>query len=348
MGMAASQARYLELEARQTNVEFQGQQINQQRTELSEVSNGLFTQLMGLQVPTAPSSTNYTTTDYTFNNGANSCTIAEGGIQTLTGDPNYNATVTYTYTTTPYTGIGQKRTDLGVKNMGDAVNPIYWLTDGSAPPSVNKVKLTQCSKNDSNYAAETTALTQIVTDNPGTTIADKTKGFDPTNQVTEDATIGNIWQYSTNGTTYYYTANELATASGLGGAATTTNGYYAANINKSNTTTEKAYVTQASSGRYSSIQLQSTGSTNFDLTTTTSTDSVAYNDAMNEYTYQQAAYEQQVTNINAKTSIIQNEDKTLELQLAQLDTEQKALSTELESVKKVIDKNIETTYKTFS
>ena len=32
MGMAASQARFLSLTARKTNVEYEGQQINQQRT----------------------------------------------------------------------------------------------------------------------------------------------------------------------------------------------------------------------------------------------------------------------------------------------------------------------------
>ena len=35
MGMAASQARFLGLTARKNNVEFEGQQINQQRTALS-------------------------------------------------------------------------------------------------------------------------------------------------------------------------------------------------------------------------------------------------------------------------------------------------------------------------
>ena len=34
MGMAASQARFLGLTARKTNVEYEGQQINQQRTRL--------------------------------------------------------------------------------------------------------------------------------------------------------------------------------------------------------------------------------------------------------------------------------------------------------------------------
>ena len=35
MGMSASQARFLSLTARKTNVEYEGQQINQQRTTLS-------------------------------------------------------------------------------------------------------------------------------------------------------------------------------------------------------------------------------------------------------------------------------------------------------------------------
>ena len=35
MGMAASQARYLSLVARKTNVEWEGQQINQARTALA-------------------------------------------------------------------------------------------------------------------------------------------------------------------------------------------------------------------------------------------------------------------------------------------------------------------------
>ena len=58
-------------------------------------------------------------------------------------------------------------------------------------------------------------------------------------------------------------------------------------------------------------------------------------------------YEKKIADINAKTEKIQEQDRTLELRLRQLDTEQEALQTEMESVKKVIDKNIESTYKTF-
>ena len=52
--------------------------------------------------------------------------------------------------------------------------------------------------------------------------------------------------------------------------------------------------------------------------------------------------------INAKTEQIQTEDRTLELRLKQLDTEQNALQTEMDAVHKVISKNIENTFKTFN
>ena len=59
-------------------------------------------------------------------------------------------------------------------------------------------------------------------------------------------------------------------------------------------------------------------------------------------------YEKRIAEINAETEQIQQQDRTLELRLKQLDTEQNALQTEMEAVKKVITKNIEMTFKTFS
>ena len=55
MGMAASQARYLALVARKSNCEYEGQQINQARTVLSNQSANLFNQMLGLNVPVPPS-----------------------------------------------------------------------------------------------------------------------------------------------------------------------------------------------------------------------------------------------------------------------------------------------------
>lgn len=337
MGMAASQARYLELTARKTNVEYEGQQINQQRMSLANESAGLFTQLMGLAVPTAPSSANYTTITYTFNTGDHACTLT--GVNYIENQQ-YNAEVTYYYTEKTYTGMEKTRTDRGVRLVAGPPDT-YWLTNGAPDgTAVNTIKLTQCSSIEN--ANDVTALDQIVRDTGATT-----------NLAVDYAeNIENIYKYVAGGVTYYYSVtdlNNVRTAHPDGSKADLT-GYYAANIDKridNSTNPENAYITKTDSGRYSTIRLESTGDAVLDISATPETNQNAYNDAMHEYEYQQQLYQQQVNNINAKTSIIQVQDRTLELKLRQLDTEQKALSTEMDSVKKVIDKNVESTFKTF-
>src|SRR5574344_2984059 len=116
MGMAASQARYLELTARKSNVEYEGQQVNQQRTQLSNESAGLFQKLTALQVPTAPSTSDYTKTTYTFSDGSNTNTISD--IKTLTGDAQHHATVTYYNPQATYTGLARARTSMNVSKNG--------------------------------------------------------------------------------------------------------------------------------------------------------------------------------------------------------------------------------------
>ena len=75
MGMSASQARFLSLTARKNNVEFEGQQINQQRTTLSNESAAYYSELCNMNVPTPPSVDDYTKISYTFNDGAMTNTI---------------------------------------------------------------------------------------------------------------------------------------------------------------------------------------------------------------------------------------------------------------------------------
>lgn len=338
MGMAASQARYLELTARKTNVEFEGQQINQQRTELANESAGLFAQLMGLSVPTAPSSSTYTTNIYTFSDGNNTYTIT--GLRPIDSNRDYNYEVTYQHTESVYTGVAQTRTDFGVRYVVDPVNGnAYWLTDGTH----NEHKLTQCKADATDVENDKAAIEQIINNTGGST-----NFAVDYNNPTPGAGIENIYKYKTaSGTTFYYCYTDLHAAEGQGGQKTSLTGYYAANIDKNIPNTEKAWIDKAESGRFSDITLESMKGTKLNLTTTTTTDQNAYQDAMNEYEYQQMRYQQEITNINSKTSIIQAQDKTLELQLNRLDTLQKALSTEMDSVKKVLDKNIEVTFKTF-
>ena len=64
MGMSASQARLLSLQARQSNLEYQGQQINQARTVLSQQATSLYNSLLAMTVPTPPSTTDFQTIEY--------------------------------------------------------------------------------------------------------------------------------------------------------------------------------------------------------------------------------------------------------------------------------------------
>ena len=75
MGMAATQARFLGLTARKTNIEFEGQQINQQRTCLSNESASYYSRLTALSVPTPPSTQDYSKISYTFTDGSETNTI---------------------------------------------------------------------------------------------------------------------------------------------------------------------------------------------------------------------------------------------------------------------------------
>ena len=105
-------------------------------------------------------------------------------------------------------------------------------------------------------------------------------------------------------------------------------------------------------GRYISLFIytdkEHTTGRKYDLTTTSESDDVRYNDAMNQYYYDKAKYDQEIQEINAKIEIIQVQDKNLELKLKQLDTEQNAIQTEMDAVKKVISKNVESSFKTFN
>lgn len=79
----------------------------------------------------------------------------------------------------------------------------------------------------------------------------------------------------------------------------------------------------------------------------TEMDQEAYDAAMVEYEYKKDVYEKEMNDANAKVKIIQAQDQKLEVRLKQLDTEQKALSTEIDAVKSVRDKSIESSFKTF-
>ena len=67
MGLAASQARGILLTARLNDVEFEAQQINQARARLSDQSANYYNQLLDMEVPCAPSKSDFTSLHYTYN-----------------------------------------------------------------------------------------------------------------------------------------------------------------------------------------------------------------------------------------------------------------------------------------
>ena len=111
----------------------------------------------------------------------------------------------------------------------------------------------------------------------------------------------------------------------------------------------KARFEQDSTGRIINVTLRpgEKDEVTYAVSTSTVTDQAKYDDAMNQYEYDKAKYDQAIQETNAKIEIIQAEDKNLELRLKQLDTEQDAISTEMDAVQKVIEKNTESSFKTF-
>ena len=111
-----------------------------------------------------------------------------------------------------------------------------------------------------------------------------------------------------------------------------------------------------SSGRITSIEVPSTHNSDgtvasytiMELKAVTETDKLAYDDAMAEYEYEQLLYDREQAKINAKTEKIQEMDRNLELKLQRLDTQRTQITTEIEALEKVLNDNIESSYKTFS
>lgn len=334
MGMAASQARYLGLSARKTNVEYEGQQVNQARTALANQSANLFNQLLTLEVPVAPSTADFTTVQYAYQDGTYEEAIST--MSQLASDPDgYNYMVTHYHYADIYRG---HQSLLGNPQVA---TEIVTAADGSTtevPTYVGNWKLSAYVPGADKDLDE--AFAQIQRDWPE--FAAAVGGGDP------------VYIYESFGRTYFATESDLLASAHsavdplkpLENQDIRLTTYYAENQKEKIERMERAVVEIGHDGRAASIQYESSSAV-FPLKTETITDEVAYNDAMNQYTYDMAVYEKTIQDINAKTEVIQEEDRTLELRLRQLDTEQDALQTEMEAVKKVIEKNVESTFKTF-
>ncbi len=163
---------------------------------------------------------------------------------------------------------------------------------------------------------------------------------------------GGIYSFKLNGITYYTTYYDLVDTANSGTGINNIDDqqklpyYNATYVSTKVEKTEKALVETDGNGRFSSIRFEDDSMT-YTLHMETITDDVAYQDAMNQYYYENSKYDKMVQDINAKTSIIHQEDQQLELRLKQLETEQKALVAEMDAVSKVVGDNIDKTFKTF-
>ena len=359
MGMAASQARFLGLTARKNNVEFEGQQVNQQRTTLSNQSANYYNNLLGMAVPVPPSVDDYTKTVYTFEDGA-----LTNQITAMMSQPNGDYTISYLRQWTDDFSVVSANTSIVNANTGKTVFKVGAIT------------LRQMvTRTDAQIEAMTT--TQLETFR-GTDEYLKTLSDDQLKNLLKEENayielLKNKYgkdseymvRYIKNTTTGEYEAN-FYKKTDLTGANYDDNGNSLSNINcykiGSETKSEEVKalkgckVEKDSSGRYINIKIPAYDANGnpdinkgitYALTTSTATDQAAYEDAMNQYEYEKYEYDQAIQEINAKIEIVQAQDKNLELRLKQLDTEQKAISTEIDAVSQVIQKNTESSFKTF-
>ena len=448
MGMAASQARFLSLTARKTNVEWEGQQVNQQRTALANESANLYNQLTAIKVPTPPAVSDYTTTTYTFttsdlketsgkgntafsfseiNNvaGQNYVTLAytkyfwEKAIDTMnsgtiftdeSGNKKINLTTGVSTSATEYeakpdqlktitcpkevfeNNDGTVKTDITIASMNFTFNgndKITLKSDTTHEYSVKKLddgkyQVTivndknddgKVKDNSGNYSVSfggqyfavtvnengsytlqidgsTVDASNIVakyysTSGSGATFSNDYFGDEFTTATIDGVTKynQNVLSYNLGDSTRVYYISAAENAKGSFSAS-----YYVGEVSKKEFVEYPCYFETAENGRYKSISIMNSSGDleTFPLSVTSKQDEAAYDQAMLDYQYEQAKYEKQVKDINAKTEKIQQEDRTLELRLKQLDTEQNALKTEMDAVSKVIEDNIESTFKTFA
>lgn len=482
MGMSASQARFLGLTARKTNVEYEGQQINQQRTTLSNQSANYYNNLLGMEVPVPPSVADYTKTVYSFQDGylTNSITsmIAKnngeytvsyisswtddfsivssksslinkapvitddsdlfleftegtaGGCYTYALEHDGNQIEHLIHTLAHLVPVGTHTTsdghtvtvNSGDQYWGDKAAPPY----GGSAPIMAKIRdkiadkdisqkfidlLYKCKTSPSTAAASDALKAELKSLIDNDLRYSLATGFMVGSSELRVLGKKNNCEFDTNGNIIGYNGNDeyLKTLSSeqltqlyaeekeyiamlnekfgtdddtewlvryVQNTSTGTwspyfyrksdveNAIYDKNdtqrsdiqcytIGSSKKTEEvkgvNARIEQDSSGRLINITFNpgQDDQVTYALSTETVTDQAAYDDASNQYEFDKYQYDQTIQEINAKIEIIQSQDKNLELRLKQLDTEQDAITTEMDAVQKVIEKNTESTFKTF-
>ncbi len=341
MGLAASQARFLGLTARKSNVEYQGQQINQARTALSNEVMGLYNKYNSLEVPVPPSVNEYQKTTYTLESTYENYQIQDFSKITDGSqyDGYYNVTLAYK----------------------DEIPKAYVYSSQNSVITAEKDD--QGSYSYLNFQLGIDTFTYDVNDPEGSTITKITGDYEKYQGLTtimnsQGLTDGTFYMYVRNGVAYYTSEDDLNSTAfeSVDGKEQYYGTYsfdYQGTQNLDKTMNAVAALTQEASGRLSTIKIiecpddPAIENSTYSIKTGTTDDQLAYEDAMNNYYYKKELYEREVEKINKETEKIQAEDRSLELKLNQLDTEQKAISTEMDSVTEVIKNTIDSVFKTY-
>lgn len=317
MGLAASQARFLGITARKSNIEYEGQQVNQQRTALAEEVNALYSKLLSLNVPVAPDTTEFYESNYDFNVTNTSGDDGEyiiksyyenaDGTYTVNTQKSYNKEVAVGSVLKSEQNAITYNSETGVYSISGIKDSPIALTKLSEEDSVNMISL--INESYPNKKIQGNSLYTYKDDSGITHYIDSS--------IVENEIPA---EYST----YAKSQKEFTDS----------------------ITFETAVIGFDENNRMNSISLD--GITTYDVGTIRTYDSEGYDAALRDYTMSKDEYDKMVADLNAQTESLQQEDKVLELRLNQIDTEQSELQTELEAVKSVLDKNIENTFKTFA
>lgn len=475
MGMSATQARYLSLIGRKNDIEFQGQQINQSRTTLSDQTNNLYSQLQNMTVPTPPNTQDYTTITYSTSDGAVKYTL--GTIRpSAKSKGQYNLDMNYSTVgdslTKNITSNSITYSDAEIKVSEVNIPAVSYRTAGSSDTATTYVSSTGISgdkiqdgesiddymikdehgnfipasgefednvtyykksgemqdgytglvQNDNSYRVGSLENLYIVVNgspavltedcnyvtklndggflidlssgaklyqqsasgeetiqnpNPGALLiggkealtydAAKAKyGTENIDWTSYEAAIKHTFGDDAKLSDFYYVITPKGTSTydislfkieDIPTHGSTVSGYkYASGTYTASQNYDYVDLEFDSTGRITKISYPTefddagnpTQWKTLDVKASTTTNNEAYETAMAEYEYQKYKYDQEQTEINAQISIIQSQDKKLELKLQRLDNERQQITTEIEALDKVINDNIESSYKTFS
>ena len=365
MGMSASQARLLTLQARLSNLEYQGQQINQQRTALSNKTASYYSDLLGMAVPTCPSVEEFTQTVYTFNDGA-----LTNQITSLIANTSGTYTLSYIRSWVDDFSIVSATPSIITKTTDDDDNDVFKIgatklyalnskTGTAAEDATDEEKAKAIGDADVADDARDGEYWKSLSKDQRTNLLEEEAAYLNLLRSTYGADTNYFVRYVQNSSTgeyeaIFYNQDDIIPTDEAGGPVYDERGnsqsFVAAykigsaeNVEEIKGV-ENCHLEQDSTGRYINITIDDV---TYALTTNTVMDQQAYDDAMNQYEYDKALYDQSIDEINAKIEIIQAEDKNLELRLKQLDTEHNAVQNEKDAVSKVIEKSVESGFKTF-